>query len=99
MDRYDRKNAVESRIELTTWVDKSMGEQCHEHGDHKKSIIECFRPRGILSRFQGYRRGAQQTVQCNKEQGQVDDDRIELMAENYVKKLDLNARGLAAFRC
>ncbi|KAM0956604.1 hypothetical protein COP2_025519 [Malus domestica] len=25
MDRYDRKNAVEKRIQLTAWVDKSMG--------------------------------------------------------------------------
>ncbi|KAM1060295.1 hypothetical protein FF2_024622 [Malus domestica] len=86
MDRYDRKNSVEKRIQLTAWVDKSMGVLCHEHGDHKKSIIECFRLRGILSRLQGYGRA----IHGNKKQGQVVDDRIELMAENYVKKLDLN---------
>ncbi|TQD70214.1 hypothetical protein C1H46_044252 [Malus baccata] len=86
MDRYDCKNSVEKRIQLTAWVDKSMGVLCHEHGDHKKSIIECFRLRGILSRLQGYGRA----IHGNKEQGQVVDDRIELMAENYVKKLDLN---------
>ncbi|TQD70073.1 hypothetical protein C1H46_044394 [Malus baccata] len=54
----------------------------------KKVTIECFRLRGILSKWQGY--GL--TVHGNKEQGQFIDDRIELMAENYVKKLDLNSK-------
>ncbi|KAM2305381.1 hypothetical protein ACFXTH_024949 [Malus domestica] len=54
----------------------------------KKVTIECFRLRGILSRWQGYGLA----VHGNKEQGQFIDDRIELMAENYVKKLDLNSK-------
>ncbi|KAM1771805.1 hypothetical protein ACFX11_046577 [Malus domestica] len=91
MDPYGckRKKAKGLRNHLTTWVDKSM-RVCHEHGNHKKCIIECFRLRAILSRFHRYKRAAQQTVHGNKEQEQVFDDRIELIAKNYVKKLDLN---------
>ncbi|KAM1011188.1 hypothetical protein FF1_046427 [Malus domestica] len=95
MDPYGckRKKAKGLRNHLTTWVDKSM-RVCHEHANHKKCIIECFRLRAILSRFHRYKRAAQQTVHGNKEQEQeqeqVFDDRIELIAKNYVKKLDLN---------
>ncbi|KAM2325909.1 hypothetical protein ACFX1X_025195 [Malus domestica] len=59
---------------INQWVDYAMNMAII-----KKVTIECFRLRGILSRWQGYGLA----VHGNKEQGQFIDDRIELMAENY----------------